>query len=64
MKVVVCYDTHLYRQINVALRVWRRDGCKTAIVAPTIRHVIHVNGSERIGGYLLSTAEKKSYSIK
>ena len=37
---------HLYHQIKVALRVWRRDGCITAIVAPRIRHVVHVNGSE------------------
>ena len=49
---------HLYRQIKVALRVWKRDGCITAIVAPTIRHVIHVNGSEKIGRYLLNTPEK------
>ena len=49
---------HLYHQIKVALRVWRRDGCITAIVAPKIRHVIHVNGSEKIGRYLLNTLEK------
>lgn len=49
---------HLYHQIKVALRVWRRDGSIAAIVAPRIRHVIHVNGSEKIGGFLLKTPEK------
>lgn len=49
---------HLYHQIKVALWVWRRDGCITAIVAPRIRHVIHLNGSEKIGGHLLNTPEK------
>ena len=49
---------HLYHQIKVALRVWRRDGCITAIVAPSIRHVTHLNGTEKIGGYLLNTPDK------
>lgn len=53
---------HLYQQIKVALRVWRRDGCITAIVAPRIRHVIHVNGSEKIGRYLLTTPKKSLIS--